>query len=391
MSVKPEYSQVARIKVFGIGGAGCNAVSRMVNDGVKGVDFYVCNTDIQSLNLSKCQNKIVLGKELTKGLGAGGNPEMGQKAALESQEEIKKALAGADMVFITCGMGGGTGTGAAPIFAKFAKEMGALIVGIVTKPFDFEGRKRMDQANVGIEQIKQYVDSLIIVSNNQLLNVIGKIPMQEAFKEADNVLRQGVQTITDLIAVPAFINLDFADIRSVMAGKGTASSVSVWHRVKTRRKKLLPEQFVHRCLKPISRVQNLPSSTLPADRTSPYRILPSLSTSLKKLPAMISISSTVSRSTNLLAKRSSLPSSLRDLICQTPSTPVLRRRLPSSSIVLPIRKAAKKRRMRLSSIPMTMMFRPSSRQEAKIIKQKVFLLPGKAFSFRKVDIEYSFC
>ncbi|MBQ6216384.1 MAG: cell division protein FtsZ [Erysipelotrichaceae bacterium] len=222
MSIKPEYNQVARIKVFGIGGAGCNAVSRMVNDGVKGVDFYVCNTDIQSLNLSKCQNKIVLGRELTKGLGAGGNPEMGQKAALESQEEIKKALAGADMVFITCGMGGGTGTGAAPIFAKFAKEQGALIVGIVTKPFDFEGRKRMDQANVGIEQIKQYVDSLIIVSNNQLLNVIGKIPMQESFKEADNVLRQGVQTITDLIAVPAFINLDFADIKSVMAGKGTA-------------------------------------------------------------------------------------------------------------------------------------------------------------------------
>ncbi len=222
MTVKPEYNQVARIKVFGIGGAGCNAVSRMVNDGVKGVDFYVCNTDIQSLNLSKCPNKIVLGKELTKGLGAGGNPEMGQKAALESQEEIKKALSGADMVFITCGMGGGTGTGAAPLFAKFAREMGALIVGIVTKPFDFEGRKRMDQANVGIEQIKQYVDSLIIVSNNQLLSVIGKIPMQESFKEADNVLRQGVQTITDLIAVPAFINLDFADIKTVMSGKGTA-------------------------------------------------------------------------------------------------------------------------------------------------------------------------
>ena len=222
MTIKPEYNQVARIKVFGIGGAGCNAVSRMVNDGVKGVDFYVCNTDIQSLNLSKCPNKIILGGELTKGLGAGGNPETGQKAALESQDEIKKALSGADMVFITCGMGGGTGTGAAPVFAKLAKEMGALIVGIVTKPFDFEGRKRMDQANVGIENIKQYVDSLIIVSNNQLLNVIGKIPMQEAFKEADNVLRQGVQTITDLIAVPAFINLDFADIRTVMAGKGTA-------------------------------------------------------------------------------------------------------------------------------------------------------------------------
>ena len=222
MTIRPEYNQVARIKVFGIGGAGCNAVNRMVNDGVKGVDFYVCNTDIQSLNLSKCPNKIVLGGELTKGLGAGGNPEVGQKAAMESQEDIKKALTGADMVFLTCGMGGGTGTGAAPVFAKLAKDMGALIVGIVTKPFDFEGRKRMDQANVGIEQIKQYVDSLIIVSNNQLLSVIGKIPMQDAFKEADNVLRQGVQTITDLIAVPAFINLDFADIRTVMAGKGTA-------------------------------------------------------------------------------------------------------------------------------------------------------------------------
>ncbi len=222
MSNKPEYNQVARIKVFGIGGAGCNAVSRMVNDGVKGVDFYVCNTDIQSLNLSKCPNKIVLGRELTKGLGAGGNPEVGQKAAIESQEEIKKAISGADMVFITCGMGGGTGTGAAPVFAKIARDLGCLIVGIVTKPFDFEGRKRMDQAMVGIENIRQYVDSLIIVSNNQLLNVIGKIPMQEAFKEADNVLRQGVQTITDLIAVPAFINLDFADIKTVMAGKGTA-------------------------------------------------------------------------------------------------------------------------------------------------------------------------
>ena len=222
MTAKPEYNQVARIKVFGIGGAGCNAVNRMVNDGVRGVDFYVCNTDIQTLNRSKCANKLVLGKELTKGLGAGGNPEIGQKAALESQEDIKKAVSGADMVFITCGMGGGTGTGAAPLFAKFAKEIGALVVGIVTKPFDFEGRKRMDQANIGVERIRQYVDSLIIISNNQLLNVIGKIPMPEAFKEADNILRQGVQTITDLIAVPAFINLDFADIKTVMAGKGTA-------------------------------------------------------------------------------------------------------------------------------------------------------------------------
>lgn len=222
MTIRPEYNQVARIKVFGVGGAGCNAVNRMVNDGVRGVDFYVCNTDIQTLNQSRCANKVVLGKQLTKGLGAGGNPEVGQKAAMESLEDIKKCIAGADMVFITCGMGGGTGTGAAPVFAKVARDMGCLIVGIVTKPFDFEGRKRMDQANIGIEQIKQYCDSLIVVSNNQVLNVIGKIPMQEAFKEADNILRQGVQTITDLIAVPAFINLDFADIKTVMAGKGTA-------------------------------------------------------------------------------------------------------------------------------------------------------------------------
>ena len=222
MTSKPVYNQVARIKVFGVGGGGCNAVNRMVNDGVRGVDFYVCNTDIQTLNDSNCPNKIILGKQLTKGLGAGGNPEIGTKAALESQEDIKRAIAGADMVFVTCGMGGGTGTGAAPIFAKIAKDSGALVVGIVTRPFDFEGRRRLDQAQVGIENIKRFVDSLIIVSNNQLLNVIGKIPMADAFKEADNVLRQGVQTITDLIAVPAFINLDFADIRTVMANKGTA-------------------------------------------------------------------------------------------------------------------------------------------------------------------------
>ena len=217
-----EMDQLAKIKVIGIGGGGGNAINRMIESGVKGVEFIAANTDYQVLKNSKADVKIQIGKELTDGLGAGGRPEVGRESAVESKKEIEEALAGADMVFITCGMGGGTGTGAAPLFAKLAKEMGALIVGIVTKPFDFEGRKRMDQANVGIEQIKQYVDSLIIVSNNQLLNVIGKIPMQEAFKEADNVLRQGVQTITDLIAVPAFINLDFADIKTVMAGKGTA-------------------------------------------------------------------------------------------------------------------------------------------------------------------------
>ena len=222
MTTKPEYGQVARIKVFGVGGAGCNAVNRMVNDGVKGVEFYVCNTDVQSLNMSKCHNKPILGKSTTKGLGAGANPEIGQKAALESEDDIRKAVNGTDMVFITCGEGGGTGTGAAPIIARLAKEAGALTVGVVTTPFEFEGRKRNDQAVVGLEQLREYIDSLIIVSNNKLLSVIGKIPMEDAFKEADNVLRQGVQTITDLIAVPAFINLDFADVRTVMQNKGTA-------------------------------------------------------------------------------------------------------------------------------------------------------------------------
>ena len=217
-----EYNQVAKIKVFGIGGAGCNAVNRMVEEGVQGVEFYVANTDMQDLNKSPVENKIILGRETTRGLGAGANPEMGRKAALENEEEIREAMQGSDMVFITAGMGGGTGTGASPLFAKIAKEMGALTVGIVTKPFSFEGPRRMAQAEAGLSQLSEFIDSLIIVSNNQLLQVIGRIPFVEAFKEADNVLRQGVQTITDLIAVPAMINLDFADVRSVMEGQGSA-------------------------------------------------------------------------------------------------------------------------------------------------------------------------
>jgi cell division protein FtsZ len=217
-----QYNQVAKIKVFGIGGAGCNAVNRMVEDELKGVEFFVTNTDLQVLNISPCKNKIILGKTTTKGLGAGANPEVGLKAAIESEEEIKAALKGADMVFLTAGLGGGTGTGAAPLFAKLAHEMGILTVGIVTKPFSFEGKKRMDQALAGLENLQQYTDSLIVVSNNQLLEAIGRIPFVEAFREADNVLRQGVQTITDLIAVPAIINLDFADVRTVMESQGTA-------------------------------------------------------------------------------------------------------------------------------------------------------------------------
>ena len=167
------YNQKAVIKVFGIGGAGCNAVNRMVQENVQGAEFFVCNTDLQVLDSSKVENKITLGKDTTKGLGAGANPEVGKKAALESEDEIRRAMQGADMIFLAAGMGGGTGTGAAPVFAKIAKEIDALTVGIVTKPFNFEGRKRMDQAAVGLEQLKEYVDSLIIVSNNQLLHVIG--------------------------------------------------------------------------------------------------------------------------------------------------------------------------------------------------------------------------
>jgi cell division protein FtsZ len=216
------YNQVAKIKVFGVGGGGCNAVNRMIDKNVRGVEFYVCNTDMQSLISSKCQNKVVLGTNVTKGLGAGANPEIGLKAARESESQIRRLMEGADMVFVACGEGGGTGTGGAPIVAKCAKEVGALTVGVVTTPFEFEGKKRNQFAKDGIRELKKYTDSIIIISNDKLLRVIGKIPMGEAFREADNILRQSVQTITDLIAVPAFINLDFADVRTVMQGKGTA-------------------------------------------------------------------------------------------------------------------------------------------------------------------------
>ena len=216
-----DFRQVAKIKVFGIGGAGGNAVNRMAKEGVRGVDFYVCNTDRQVLEGSPVPNKIVLGRELTGGLGAGGNPEIGKAAAEENVEDIREAIKGSDMVFITAGLGGGTGTGAAPIFAKIAKEEGALTVAIVTRPFKFEGRKRAELAKAGFKELKQYVDSIIVVSNNNLLEIMGKRPIKEAFEAADNVLRQGVQTITDLIAVPALVNLDFADVKAIMSNQGT--------------------------------------------------------------------------------------------------------------------------------------------------------------------------
>ncbi|KRM24679.1 MULTISPECIES: cell division protein FtsZ [Limosilactobacillus] len=213
----------ARIKVIGVGGGGGNAVNRMITEKVQGVDFIVANTDLQALNSSKASTKIQLGPKLTKGLGAGSNPEVGEKAAQESEEAIKKVLEGADMVFITAGMGGGTGTGAAPVVAKLAKDSGALTVGVVTRPFSFEGPRRGKFAVEGLEKLKSNVDTLIIVANNRLLEMIDKkTPMMEAFKEADNVLRQGVQGISDLIVTPGYINLDFADIKTLMSNQGAA-------------------------------------------------------------------------------------------------------------------------------------------------------------------------
>ena len=217
MSRQQNNGRVTQIKVFGVGGAGCNAINRMIEEGVQGVDFFAVNTDLAVLNVSKATNKIVLGTQ-----GAGGNPEVGKKAAIEKETELREALKGADMVFVTAGLGGGTGTGAAPFLAKLAKEQGSLTVGIVTMPFTFEGKRRSSQAFGGLDELRQYVDSLIVISNNKLLAVIGGIPIDDAFREADNVLRQAVQTITDLVAVPIMVNVDFADVCSVMEGKGNA-------------------------------------------------------------------------------------------------------------------------------------------------------------------------
>ena len=215
--------QGAVIKVIGVGGAGNNAVNRMITEGVQGVEFIVANTDTQALANSKAETKIQLGPKLTKGLGAGSLPDIGLKAAEESEERIREALSGADLIFVTAGMGGGTGTGAAPIVARIAKELGALTVGVVTRPFSFEGPKRGRYAAEGVAQMKANVDTLVTISNNRLLEIVDKkTPMLEAFREADNVLRQGVQGISDLIIAPGYVNLDFADVKTVMKDQGSA-------------------------------------------------------------------------------------------------------------------------------------------------------------------------
>ncbi|NLV37460.1 MAG: cell division protein FtsZ [Clostridiaceae bacterium] len=218
-----EMEQFAQIKVIGVGGGGNNAVNRMITAGLRGVEFIAINTDKQALFLSKANTKIQIGDKLTKGLGAGANPEVGEKAANESKEEIAQAIKGADMVFITAGMGGGTGTGATPIIAQIAKEMDILTVGVVTKPFMFEGRKRMLYAEQGIENLKGNVDTLVTIPNDRLLQVAEKkTSIIDAFMMADDVLRQGVQGISDLIAVPGLINLDFADVKTIMYNTGIA-------------------------------------------------------------------------------------------------------------------------------------------------------------------------
>ena len=217
------FNQKPVIKVIGVGGGGGNAVNRMIENDVKGVEFIACNTDVQVLKLSKAETRLQLGRKLTRGLGAGAQPSVGREAALESLEDIKEILSDANMVFVTAGMGGGTGTGAAPVIAKTAKEMGCLTIGIVTKPFAFEGPKRMEQALQGIEELKANVDALILIPNERLLAICDPgTSMLDAFREADNVLRQGVQGIAEIVAVPALINVDFADVRTVMQNKGTA-------------------------------------------------------------------------------------------------------------------------------------------------------------------------
>ncbi|MGD9964218.1 MAG: cell division protein FtsZ, partial [Candidatus Izemoplasmatales bacterium] len=222
-NIDDKFNQKPTIKVVGIGGGGGSAINRMIENEVPGVEFVAMNTDAQVLRLSKADVRLQLGKSLTRGLGAGANPEVGKQAAIESEDEIRDILAETDMVFITAGMGGGTGTGASPIVAKIAREMGCLTIGIVTKPFGFEGKKRMAVALEGLEQLKPFVDTLIVIPNDKLFYIVDRnTSYLDAFREADKVLRQGVQGITEIIAMPGVVNVDFADVKTVMKDKGTA-------------------------------------------------------------------------------------------------------------------------------------------------------------------------
>ncbi len=229
MQRAPELENIACIRVVGVGGGGCNAVNRMISEGVTGVDFIAVNTDNQALLLSNAPVRVRIGDKLTRGLGAGGNPEQGEKAATESTEELYEVLNGSDMVFVTAGMGGGTGTGAAPIIAKAAREMGALTIGVVTRPFLFEGSHRTNSAEQGIERLKEHVDTLIVIPNDRLLELTDKrVSLKDSFRMADDVLRQGIQGISELITIPGLINLDFADVKTIMS-EGGAALMAVGH------------------------------------------------------------------------------------------------------------------------------------------------------------------
>jgi cell division protein FtsZ len=223
LNYSSQLESFAHIKVVGIGGGGCNAVERMIKEGLQGVEFIAINTDAQALMLSSAPTRVRIGEKLTRGLGSGGNPDQGRKAAEESQEALYNVLRGADMVFVTAGMGGGTGTGAASIIAQIGRELGALTIGVVTRPFAFEGSRRIQVAEVGIEKLKEQADTLIVIPNDRLLQIVDKhANLQDAFRIADDVLRQGVQGISELITVPGLINLDFADVRTIMSEGGAA-------------------------------------------------------------------------------------------------------------------------------------------------------------------------
>jgi cell division protein FtsZ len=228
--VQPQSPEsFARIKVIGVGGGGCNAVNRMIDEGVQGIEFIAVNTDAQALLLSKAPTRVRIGDKVTRGLGAGGNPDNGKRAAEESAEDLYEVLKGSDMIFVTSGLGGGTGTGAAPIVAQIAKEVGALTIGVVTRPFTFEGARRMSSAEAGISKLKEHADTLIVIPNDRLLQIVDKrASLQEAFRVADDVLRQGIQGISELITVPGLINLDFADVRAIMS-EGGAALMAVGH------------------------------------------------------------------------------------------------------------------------------------------------------------------
>ncbi|MBK7894548.1 MAG: cell division protein FtsZ [Candidatus Promineifilaceae bacterium] len=244
MQRAPEFENVACIRVVGVGGGGCNAVNRMIQEGINGVDFIAVNTDNQALLLSDAPVRVRIGEKLTRGLGAGGHPEQGEKAAEESTEELHEVLAGSDMVFITAGMGGGTGTGAAPIVARLAREQGALTIGVVTRPFLFEGSKRSNSAESGIEKLKEHVDTLIVIPNDRLLELTDRrVSLKDSFKMADDVLRQGIQGISELITVPGLINLDFADVKAIMS-EGGAALMAVGHGEGEERARLAAEQAI---------------------------------------------------------------------------------------------------------------------------------------------------